>query len=173
MTARDRPGAGMSAAELGREFDLSFSRAAELERPAEEKLLVLGLGSRRFAVRSRDVRAIVRTPRIARVPSPLPALLGIAGVRGEILAVFDLAKLLGVGDDEQGLRWSLLAGDAERAALAFPHFERFERVPSAAVARADAGELRVAFVEEVVRLNGEVLPIVGVERLLAGLQTST
>ena len=163
----------VTAAGLARDFDLGFSRAAEVEHAAEENLLVIELGAQPFAVRVSEVRAIVTTPRIACVPSSAPALLGIAGIRGEILPVFDLARLLGVANVERGLRWSLLAGDAERAALAFHHFDRFERVHATAVARFVPEGSSAPFVEEVVRLERGVVSIIRVARLLSGLKSTT
>lgn len=163
----------MTAAALAREFDLGFSRATDVERAPEVNLLVVQLGAQPFAVRASEIRAIVTTPRIAYVPSRAPALLGIGGIRGEILPVFDLARLLGIATEERALRWSILAGEVERAALAFHHFERFERVPATALSRSDQGGATAAFVEEVVRLERGVLSIIGIARLLAGLRSVT
>lgn len=160
-----------SAAALAREFDLGFSRAADLEPPVEENLLILQLQSRPFAVRATGLRAIAPTPRIACVPSSSPALLGIAGIRGELVPVFDLAHLLGISPEERGLRWCLLVGESERAALAFRHFDGFVRCPASAVSRAEARDGLAPFLEEVVRLERGVLSIIDVARIFSGLQS--
>ena len=159
----------MSALELRREFDLAFSRPAAIEREAHEDLIVLSIADARYAVRVGEIAAIVRTPRVACVPSRSTALRGVIALRGELLPVFDLAELVGHRAEPEIGRWSLLAGQGERAALAFHHLDRFERVASTALSRPEAKSAGSGFSEDVVRLGRDVLPIINLSQVLVSL----
>jgi chemotaxis signal transduction protein len=160
----------ISLDELRREFDLGFSRPTEFERHAQEDLLLFSVAGGRYAVRLGEVRAILQTPRLAWVPSGFSALRGVVAWRGELIPVFDFAELLGHPAERELGRWSLLAGDSERAAFAFHHFERFERVPVSALSKQDAQTSASGGTSEnVVRLAREIVPIVSVNQVLANL----
>lgn len=80
------------------------------------KLLTVRLGRRRYGLDAARVREVARMPRLTRVPGSPPALLGLASVRGAVLPVLSLARLLG-GEDSRNER--VIVFDAgERVALA-------------------------------------------------------
>lgn len=155
--------------ELRREFDLGFSRPAQIDGSAHEDLILFSIANERYAVRVREVKAILRTPRLACIPSRSSALRGIIAWRGELLPIFDLAELLGHPAQRELGAWSLLAGDTERAAFAFQHFERFERVAATAVSKEGPATSPRVVGEDVVRIARDILPIVSVSQVLANL----
>ncbi len=131
--SRDAPEVS-SAEALRREFDAGF--ALEPGR-LEARIDVLAIrAGRACALRLRAVEALLLTPRITPAPSRAPELLGLAGVRGAVLPVFDLRALLGLGAAEAP-RWMVVAG-SPAFALAFEENEGCLRVPISAVS-ADAG----------------------------------
>lgn len=84
-------------------------RARELARapeplPGEGRVLavvVFALDREQFAIEARYVRRVERLDGLIPVPGAPDRLLGVANVRGEVLAVFDLRRLIGgsvVGD---------------------------------------------------------------------------
>jgi purine-binding chemotaxis protein CheW len=58
------------------------------------RLLVFRVGSERFAVELSAVDEVIDLPAPQPVPDAPPALLGIAMLRGELIAVYDLRPLL-------------------------------------------------------------------------------
>lgn len=77
------------------------SRARELAKPLHEEvyeggenMVVFALGEERYAVESIVVREIRRLCGITPLPGVPPFVLGITNVRGEILSVLDLARIL-------------------------------------------------------------------------------
>jgi purine-binding chemotaxis protein CheW len=95
------PGAPGAAAD--RTTAVLRQRAEELARPPEDgrrdtrySVAVLGLGEERIAIEAGYLREIVKVPPVAPVPSTPPCITGITQLRGELLAVVDLAHLLGV-----------------------------------------------------------------------------
>jgi purine-binding chemotaxis protein CheW len=83
---------------------------AEEARAAEEiQLVVFGLGKEEFAVEVTQVREIIRMQEITRMPKSPHFVEGIINLRGQIIAVIDLAKRLNIpsgdGAPRRGSSW--------------------------------------------------------------------
>lgn len=65
--------------------------------------LSIRVGEKRFTLAASEVEEILRKPRVSRVPNAPRALDGVANLRGSVLPVFSLAKLLGLAADADGL----------------------------------------------------------------------
>ncbi|MGH7656108.1 MAG: chemotaxis protein CheW [Gemmatimonadaceae bacterium] len=160
------------AAELREAFDLSFATAPVLRAEAAENLLRIRIGADRYALRLSSVSGLVTGKRISWAPSPVPELLGIAGFRGTVQPVYDLAMLLG-HPRAVSPRWIVLAAP-ESVGLAFEGFDGFVSVtPDSVVSRArdDTGASRLhvnAFME-----FGGTYPIVDVASLMASIARKT
>jgi chemotaxis signal transduction protein len=162
--------------DLRESFDRAFSEPEAERAQATLSLLVIRVGRERYAVRLSDIGALEADRTITPVPSEHSDLLGIAGVRGAVVAVFDLATLLDLARPE-GSRWLVLAKGAPLA-FAFSAFEGQIVVPAAALASGEAG--RAGRVRDVVRLaasNGaapdgdmESLPLIDIPALAALLE---
>jgi chemotaxis signal transduction protein len=84
------------ADELREEFDASFAREEEGAESTVDLLLV-GVGSWTVAVETSALAATEPRTTIVSVPDAPPGMLGLCGVRGAIVAVYDLARVLGAG----------------------------------------------------------------------------
>src|SRR5512141_2494005 len=112
----DRP-AGPDAEALRAEFDAAFGRSAATA-PDTVALLAIRIGVAPFAVRVLEAGGLVQVSAVVPVPSRRPEVLGVAGLRGDLLPVYGLARMvLGMPDDAP--RWLILAGTAERVGFAF------------------------------------------------------
>ncbi|MEQ1438660.1 chemotaxis protein CheW [Fontimonas sp. SYSU GA230001] len=82
----------------------SLLRAARMDAAAGEAQTWTGLGFRigpTWLVAPRDdVREVLPPPSTTRVPNARPWLRGMANVRGELLAIVDLAGVLGLAASE-------------------------------------------------------------------------
>ncbi|PTL80636.1 chemotaxis protein CheW [Vitiosangium sp. GDMCC 1.1324] len=108
--------------ELRDSFDSSFSRPPPPQREPGEALLRLRVGGSSLAVRLGNLSGLHLMPRLVRLPGSPASLLGLAGLRGQLIAVHDLAALLGLQTGEAP-RWLLLAGGTRRVGLAAAGFE--------------------------------------------------
>jgi len=90
------------ALQLRAEFDQSFTLAPAEPATDEREFVIVKAGGTSFALPVTGLSGIERQKVIVPVPSKLPALLGLAGVRNGIVPVFSLAKVLGIVDS--GLR---------------------------------------------------------------------
>jgi chemotaxis signal transduction protein len=160
------------AAGLRDAFDSSFSRAPAARAAASENLLTIRIGADRYALRLVSLAGLFAGKRIIWVPSPVPELLGIAGFRGTVRPVYDLAMLLGHPKGASP-RWIAVAAP-QAVGLAFDGFDSFvSAAPESVVTRprggADATQLHVdAFLEA-----GGTYPIVDIASVLARIARKT
>lgn len=148
---------GASAA-LRRAFDEGF--AAPVRDPeAHEDLLAIRLGEHPFALRIREIAEITRALPVLRVPSPAPEHLGLVGHRGETLAVWDLAALLGQAPLREAPRWLAITRGEARVALGFQTYDGYLRAGRSEVFEADGSE-------RVVRTRSGVCAIVALSSVV-------
>jgi purine-binding chemotaxis protein CheW len=131
MTVSDAPTS--RAAELRNAFDRSFAQAPSPEGGALESLLKIRLGANPYALRLSDVSGLFADKKMTWLPSPVPELLGMAGLRGTVLPVYDLGMLLGC-PRAAAPRWLVVAAGAP-VALAFEAFDGYLSVRAEGIER--------------------------------------
>jgi chemotaxis signal transduction protein len=152
--------------DLRQSFDRAFVQPVA-ERAAETlEVLDIRVGRERFALRLSQIAALEADRTITAVPSDHPELLGIAGVRGAVVAVFDLAALLDLPRPES-LRWLVLA-KAAPLALAFSDFDGQRTLSPEVLARAEADP--TGRVRDLIRQDGAAIPLIDVPALIADLE---
>jgi chemotaxis signal transduction protein len=155
-----------SVAALRDAFDAGFAAPAEVVRPPEVALLAVRVGAEPFALRLLETAGMLSARPIAPVPSRRAELLGVCALRGALVPVYSVARLLGRAEAPEGPRWLVLAsaGGEDRLALAFAGFDGHLRVAAAVVAAAapdTSGHVR-----EVVELDGAARPVLSVPSLV-------
>ena len=149
---------------LRSEFDQSFAVARKAPLAEGADYLLIRVAGEPYALRLAEVAALEADRSITPVPSANPALLGIAGLRGALVAVFDLARLLGHAAVEHP-RW-LVSIKGSHVAVAFAEFEAQRRLQIEALATAtESGRQR-----EVLRDAGLVRPIIELAALAASCE---
>jgi chemotaxis signal transduction protein len=156
------------------EFDQSFARPRQLPESAGTDFLLIRIAGEPYVLRLAEVAALEADRAITPVPSEAPALLGVAGLRGALVAVFDLAQLLGLpAQSSSGKaapaapRWLVLVKGSQ-VAMAFGEFEGQQRLGAEALATAlEAGQQG-----ELVRTAGVARPLVQLAALAARCEPS-
>ncbi len=156
------------AAELRRAFDLSFAEAPAERLQALDDLLAIRVGAAPYALRLSEVAGLAVDRRITPLPSAVPELLGLAGLRGAIVPVYDLAALLGSAA-AAAPRWLAFAAGAG-VALSFDAFERHLRLGREAVVPAGEADARRGHVREVLRAEGGARPIVHLASIVESIR---
>ncbi|HEY2848257.1 MAG TPA: chemotaxis protein CheW [Gemmatimonadaceae bacterium] len=159
-------------AELREAFDLSFSRTPAVHAEAAERLLTMRIGGERYALRLNSVSGLVAGKRISWVPSPVPELLGIAGFRGTVRPVYDLAMLLG-HPRASAPRWIVLT-EPELIGLAFEGFDGFVSVsPQSAMTRVRDGSGASRLHVNVFMESDGTYPIVDITSVITSIARKT
>ena len=105
------------ASELRDAFDRGFAAAPAADGGARHELLRIELAGEPYALALSEIRSLHVDLAIVPVPSRAPALLGVIALRGAIVPVYDLRRLLGLPTDRPS-RWVVVAGNN---AFAFDH----------------------------------------------------
>lgn len=98
-------------------------RATKLDIAAGQAETWTGLGFRLgrswLAVPKEDVREVIVPPKPTRVPNAKPWLSGVANVRGELLTIIDLPRLLGLDVEPDNRAQRVLVFNSERVPAGF------------------------------------------------------
>jgi purine-binding chemotaxis protein CheW len=170
------PGDGVAArvVELRTAFDRSFAEPVVGAGPPMEHLLTIRVAGQPYAVRLSEVAGVFTGWSIVPVPGPRAELLGIAGHRGELIPVYDLASVLGVPvtgaetDRPAGSNCVVLAASSEPVAFAFDRTDGHVRIPADALRTSEGGDGDAAWA--VVRAAGASWTVVGLARLIAAIE---
>ena len=126
--------------DLKRAFDLTFQRP-QVERDQElVHLLIVGVGNARFALKVADLAGLARAQTVVPIPGADSRLLGIAGLKGRMVAVCSLAAMIGYAESsgEQN-RWMVLCRCARDIALGFTAVTGTMMVPRAELSPVSPG----------------------------------
>lgn len=153
---------------LRREFDERFehSRDASYESPAA--YLLVQIGDALHAVSATAVRGIEPCPAITQVPTSVPALRGLAAVRGVVLGIYDLCELLGASQSgRDGSGWILVCRDGETGLLV-DAIAGWIRARTDSL-RSDPSARTGASIAAVLELDGEQYPVIDVGAVMKRL----
>jgi chemotaxis signal transduction protein len=94
-------------------------------------------------------------------------LLGLAGIRGELVPVYSLAALLGYQTPSRTPRWLALCDGAQTFGLAFDDFERHLNVPAAGMAAADSVNTKAEHIRAVAHTEEGSRPVISIPSIAA------
>jgi len=134
MSLADESKAPLNVRELARAFDSAFAEAHRGSEQNAKSFLAFRCAGRALALEGHEVSGVIRLPRLCRVPSTQPALLGLAAERGQLVPVFSLARLLGVTTTASP-HWLLLAQRSDPVGFAFDDLAGYVRVSEADILR--------------------------------------
>lgn len=164
MTA---PGDGLAARvlQLRTAFDRSFAEPVARAGPRMEHLLTIRVGGRPYAVRLSEVAGVYTGWSVVPVPGPRRELFGVAGHRGDLIPVYDLAALLGITQTEPP-GCVVLAASTEPVAFALDRTDGHVRIPMDALPPTDSGDSPWS----VIRAVGASWTVVVLARLITAIE---
>lgn len=152
-----------TAAALRLAFDQSFAHEpAPPNEPLADYLSIM-LGDAQYALPMQQLGGLHAGIEIVPCPSAAPELLGLAGLRGTITPIYDLAALLGL--TRGGQHWVAISAD-RLLGFAFDRFEgHFYAKPCTSVSDAQT--------PQIVSTDDRSWPLVDLASLAAGLARRT
>jgi purine-binding chemotaxis protein CheW len=147
-------------------FDQSFAEPVAGERPEQLDFLAVRIAGDPYALRLSEIQSLHASRSVVMAPSELPELLGIAGFRGVLTPVYDLARVLGYGA-EPAAKWLVVVQHARPVAFAFAAFEAHLRVTHKSVSAAAIEDN--ASVRGAVQRGANALPLLHLPSLVAGI----
>ncbi|HMA52053.1 MAG TPA: chemotaxis protein CheW [Magnetospirillaceae bacterium] len=153
------------AAALKKAFDAGFSQPL---RPAETgslDLLAVRLAGEPWTILLSAIAGLYSGKKITPLPGGTPGLLGLAGFRGTLVPVYDLAARIGLAP-VSAPRWLVLAKE-RRIALAFADLDGHLRAGADAIVPAPPGGN--LFTGGFVNAGGESRPVLHLPAVLDGI----
>jgi len=154
------------AATLRRAFDDSFAAPARARSDEVERLLLLRIGDDAYALKLSEIAGLTTARKLVPLPSTIGEVLGVVGIRGEIVPVYGLAALLGYESVASAPRWFVLLADADAVALAFDGFEGYIELASSDVHPVTPSGDGPAHVQALARARDRVVSVLAVRSLL-------
>ncbi|HSI17064.1 MAG TPA: chemotaxis protein CheW [Sphingomonas sp.] len=147
-------------------FDRAFAEPPPPEAEEAADYLGIRVGGAAYAVALSEIGAVFADRKIAPLPSGASELLGVAGVRGDIVPVFALSAFLGLGGGDARPRWLVLAAGG-RAGFAFDALDGHIRIPLASITPVASSK---GFVRANAVIGKDARPIVSVASLMEHLE---
>jgi chemotaxis signal transduction protein len=158
-------------AELRRTFDqaraVPSSSGGDIQT---ESLLAIRVSQDAYAIKVNEISGLATDRKIVTFPSPIPELLGVAGIRGALVPVYSLMGLLGYGAETSQVRWLVLCGTEEPFALAFSDFEGYLRLPQTQLHAAEQKDITRTHVTHVARATDMVRAVMSIPLLRETIQ---
>ena len=161
------------AAELRQAFDLSFALPPPQASQEFEDLLAIRVAGDPYAIRLGDIAGIVAGRRVIPVPAVTLDLLGLAGIRGDVVSVFGLASILGYGQAPGSPRWMILCGAEEPIALAFSDFEGYLRLSKSSLHADENLRTTRQYVNQVASTEAGARAVINIPLVVATIRNRT
>ncbi len=142
------------------------------EREEERvQVLVFEIGREEFGVRLTQVKEISDIGKITRVPRAPEFIKGLFNLRGDVISVIDLEGRLGLPKTEYGEDTMIIVIDMEdqRVGMLVPRIIGVEWIPKESIDFAPSfisSSVDITFIEGVGKLNGRLLILLDMERVL-------
>jgi purine-binding chemotaxis protein CheW len=156
---------GLDAAELRRAFDEAFAEAAATDTVLTEDVLDVKVGGAPYALRISELAGLVADAPLTPIASPVPEWLGVVGLRGTVVPVYDLGALLGQGT-ATAPRWLAIASGKSPVGVAFELLERHRRVPAGDIVTDAGPDLAARHVQQLLRENTGLRPVISVPSIV-------
>lgn len=167
----DRSPIAQTVSELRNTFDRSYSLPPSSPGTEQiENMLAVRLSGNPYAIRVSEITGLASDKKTVAVPSPIPELLGVAGIRGSLIPIYSLAALLGYTRDMGPARWLALYGTADEVGLGFSDMEGYIQVPVAQVYAASPENMTHEYVKDVARVSALVRPVISITSLVEMIQ---
>ena len=161
--------ADLRLAELRRAFDRSFATPPPSGAAEQQPLIVIRLAGETLVLRAGDITGITRRRRLVPLPSRTPELLGLAGIRGVLVPVFNLAAILALPFRAAEPGWFALAVREAPIALAFDEFEGQVEVERTCLYDDQTAPAR-PHIRQLVRIGPLVRPVIEVPSILEAIR---
>jgi purine-binding chemotaxis protein CheW len=153
--------------QLKQQFDSSFEIAPS-QLASYDEVLFIRAAEQQFALLVKEINGLAKIERLTALPSAAAGFAGLSATRGEVVPVFDLAALLGLGTSQRNLSWMVRVDSPECAlGLAFAEVEGYSRTPQTD-ARRPRGE---ALISRTVEFRGSSMGLINLEALVKKICT--
>lgn len=158
------------AARMRADFDRIFTEPPPAREAAGVALLTLWVGGDPYAIRGSEIGGLLAGRPITKMPGADPAYLGLAGLRGALLPVWDLALALGYPRAPR-IPWMVFSSHEPAWALAFERFDAYHRVSKSALVAGPAQGPFSTVSRQGIDIGGTFRTVLDLDQLVKAIQT--
>lgn len=163
------PATGSRVQRLREDFDRAFAELPVPPDAGRERLLAVAVAGHAYALRLSELAGLSAGRPLHPGGGHAPGFLGLAGLWGSLLPVWDLAQLLGHPQQGAQAHWLALAAGEQAWALAFDRFDgSFGAARQALLPCAEGAA--AGFADQACETEGVLRPVLRMERLLEELK---
>ena len=137
----------------------------------EMQLVAFKVGSEEFGVDVKKVEGVISLVDITRMPRAPQFVEGIINLRGQIIAVVDLANRRGIAADEKGPASRIVVVEAQDVKVGLivdtPEVINIDKEDIEASPALASADVESAFIKGVVKLGDRLLILLDVDRVLS------
>ena len=157
------------AQEMRQEFDHAFALPPRDAEAARVQLLAIRINEQPFALKLAEIAGLYADKKITHVPGSANAMIGIAGFRGLVAPVYDIAKLMGE-QNLQAPRWLVVSAVAP-IAFAFSQFEGQLRISPNEIKPQQSQGKGSAFARALLKTETVLRPIIDLDLVIGAVKT--
>jgi chemotaxis signal transduction protein len=153
-------------------FDRSFAEPRTAPIEDVEHIIVVRLAGDAYAIRLREISGLVAKPFIVSVPSRTHGLIGLVGLRGEIVPIFDLASRLGQNEESRTPSWMAVCDGNDttgRVGLGFSTLEGYCAASKARFRADRSGDAPHPNADEWLSTAHGPYPVIGIRRIVSDI----
>jgi purine-binding chemotaxis protein CheW len=130
------------------------------------QLIVFKLGEEEYGLQIDQIKEVVLTPHITRLPQTPPYVKGVANIRGNIIAIVDLAEKFGIDDvidrvEQENLYTLVLESEEIKAGVLVKEVPNTLNIPVSSI--EDAGNIihdnntEQSYIQGIVKLEDRLI----------------
>lgn len=148
------------------------------KRDTSIQLIVFKLGNEEFGIKIQQIKEVTLTPSIAKVPKAPPFILGVANIRGDIIAVMDLEVRMGINkSSKQALQKNppkytlVIENEAYTIGLTVQEVPVSLTIATSLVDKAPdiirETQINKAFLEGIAKVGNRLIIVLNIDKMLA------
>ncbi len=145
------------------------------------QLIIFKLGSEEYALSIDQIKEVVLTPRIAKMPQTQSYIKGVSNIRGSIIAILDLEEKFGIeklGDGQQTYNYTLvLENETFKAGFLVREVPNTLSITSSDIENASTfiqtSSIDDNHIQGVVKVGERLIILIDIQRLIEGSNLNT
>jgi chemotaxis signal transduction protein len=156
-------------AELRGNFDREFALPPRSTSVQTIGFLAIRLGAEPYAIRTAELIEVQVAPKLVALPGARREMVGLAGIRGRLVPVYDLAALVS-HDEPEAKSWLAICGTDQPLGLTFDEVLGYIQAAPGDLYPTAEGERSGGHVPEVLRQDGATRMVVSISSIFATLR---
>lgn len=151
--------------------DLLYKKSSKTEFEDAIEYLCFKLGDEEYCLEVNIANEIIKPKEITEVPKAPDFILGVFSIRGEVLPLFDIKKLLNIKDSTISIkpRFIIITLNNDKVGICVDEITSIRKLPIKAIEQTPINiqGAKKEFIKGIVILNDKTLRILDIEKIMS------